>query len=505
MSGTVVDAANRPLPGVELTLQTEKWKAAGDTVTSDGQGRFVFSGLPDGEYILSAEGAGFESVRYGEAPEVGWVSTLHVGGARGDKSIVFRIVPRGAIEGVVRDEFGDPMMNTGVFVVQSLWRDGKRTTAGVAMKTTDDRGRYRLGNLAPGTYSVCAGGGQNAVAPAAGPVDYATRASNRYYVRTCNRAFQLAPGKQVQVDLSPLATAVASLRGHIRNLPPQSGFSVFLEPEDNSANFGQNFNAFVNASAGTFTIQAVPPGRYRLRAQVYTNSGGTQKASVVYLPVEVGGSDIDDLDVTLDSPATVDVVIHGLTENQIEPSDVNVTLRGDIWTENRGPNTKKEAEAHFEDVPPGAYRLNTMTAEGSCIESVKLGGREMRGARFEVASGAALHLDVTVSKNCGSIRMRAMRDDAAVPGAKVVLLFNGTPKDPGELIEDFANDEGEMLFSGLPPGRYLLWAWAVHGKSATEGPVSLAAVEPQAVAVDVTPGEPVHVDVPLLADEDKDR
>jgi hypothetical protein len=94
-----------------------------------------------------------------------------------------------------------------------------------------------------------------------------------------------------------------------------------------------------------------------------------------------------------------------------------------------------------------------------------------------------------------------VRDGEAVPHAKVVLLASGTPSDPGELREVTADDEGGFLFSGLTPGRYLLWGWALDGKGAMVGPSSLAAVEQQATVVDVTAGDPVKVDVPLLTAE----
>jgi len=70
LSGTVVDGVgSQPMPGVEVSLQTEKWKAVSDSAVSDAQGRFAFTGLPAGEYILSAEVSGFGTVRYGEAPD----------------------------------------------------------------------------------------------------------------------------------------------------------------------------------------------------------------------------------------------------------------------------------------------------------------------------------------------------------------------------------------------------------------------------------------------------
>lgn len=489
---------NQPLAGVEVSLETDKWTPVADPVISDVQGRFAFGGLAAGEYILSAEGSTFGTVHYGEALDPGWVSSIQMGGERGDKSVVFRILARGTIEGTVSDEFGDPMMRANVSILRPLWRDGRATTASAGQKSTDDRGVYRFGNLAPGTYVVCAGGGPNSAAPLSGPVDYATRVDNRVYTRTCGHAFQLSPGQHAQVDLSPSTTPTATVRGHVRNLPPQTGFSVSLQPDEGNDAFRQPFNGFVDATQGTFTIRGVPPGHYRLWTNVYSTGVGSPGALSADIPVEVGGSDVDGLEVALDSGGTVDVTFQG------DSTNASVMLRGeDAVRSVRGASRDKDGGFHFAGISPGRYRLIASTPDETCVESVKLGDREMRGAPFDLAAGAALHFEVAVSKSCGAIRIRAVRDGKAVPGAKVVLLLNGTAKDPGALKEDFANDEGKFSFAGLAPGRYLVWAWAVEGEGAITGPASLAAVEQQATVVDVSPGEPVHVDVPLLTDEGK--
>jgi hypothetical protein len=257
------------------------------------------------------------------------------------------------------------------------------------------------------------------------------------------------------------------------------------------------FGAIVDATQGTFTVRGVPPGHYRLWANIYSSAGGTSRAMSAEIPLDVGGSDVDGLDLALDSGSTVDVTFQG-------DSDASAMLRSENSAHTlRGGSRDKDGGFHFEGVLPGRYWLNTSTSEDTCVESVKLGDSEMRGAPFDLAAGAALHFNVAVSHNCGSIRIRALRDGEAVPGAKVVLLVSGTPKDPGALREDFSDDEGEFSFAGLAPGRYLVWAWAVEGKGAMTGPASLAAVEQQATVVDVTPGPPVHVDVPLLTEEGK--
>jgi hypothetical protein len=494
----VVDGSNQPIAGAQVSLQGSGRGTAIDPAITDAQGRFAFRGLAAGEYSLSAEGSGFSTVPYAETPDPVRGSQIRLGGDSGDKSVVFRIVPRGVIEGVVRDEYGDPMMRVNVFLLRPIWHDGRTTVTSWGQKSTDDRGRYRLGNLAPGTYIVCTGGGQNAAAPLTGPVDYAARVENRYYVRTCSRAFPLSPGQRAQIDLTPAAGTAATVRGHVRNLLPQTGFSVFLMPQDDGQQ-GSGSTAFVDATQGTFTARGVQPGHYLLRVQGYGNTPIPPPAAD--LSLDVGGSDIDGLEVELGAEASVGVMLHGLSEDQLK--DVRATMRGvgTIGKTLGGAAMPKAGEFQIGSVSPGSYRLILRTPAESCVESVKLADSEMRGAVFSVAAGAALHFDVAVSQSCGAIQVRAVRDGEAVPSAKVVLLASGTASDPGELREGIADDEGGFLFSGLNPGRYLLWGWALDGKGAMIGPSSLATVEQQATVVEVTAGDPVKVDVPLLAAE----
>jgi len=491
-----VDGNNQPIAGVQVSLRGNAREAAIDPAISDAQGRFAFGGLVAGEYSLSAEGSGFGPVPYAETPDAFRASEIRVGGDSGDKSVVFRIVPRGVVEGVVRDEFGDPMMRANVFLLRPIWREGRTTVSSWGQKSTDDRGRYRLGNLAPGTYMVCTGGAQNAAAPLTGPVDYTARVDNRYYARTCSRALQLSPGERAQIDLSPAAGTAATVRGRVRNLPPQAGFSAFLMPQDDGQQ--ASFSAFVEASQGTFTARGVQPGHYLLRVQSY---GSAQMLPLTAeVPLDVGGADIDGLEVELGAEAAVTVAFQGVDEDRTK--GFTAELRG-VGTSGitRGSAPPKAGEFQFQGLSPGRYRLVLRTPAESCVESVKLGEREMRGAVFSVAAGAALHFDVAVSQSCGAIQVRAVRDGEAVPRAKVVLLVSGTASDPGELREATTDDEGGFLFSGLPPGRYLLWDWALDGKGAMTGPSSLAAVEQQATAVEVTAGDPMKVDAPVLAAE----
>jgi protocatechuate 3,4-dioxygenase beta subunit len=492
LSGTVVDEKGQPVAGAELSLDSPN-RNEGDPVISDGQGRFAFGGLPAGEFSLTAKVRGFGTVSYGEANDP---VPIRLGGERGDKSIVFRIAPRAALEGSIRDEFSDPMANLNLSLHRSTWVSGKLRTVRALQRLTDDRGHYRFANLAPGSYQICVSGSETP-APVAGPVDFANRADLRFFAHTCSRAVQLTAGQRAQLDLTPISTPAATVRGHVSNLPPQTGFFAYLAADDDGP--GDNRSAFVDATQGTFTFRGVTPGRYQLRVQ--TNSSDPQKSISTEMPLDVGG-EIDGLEVQLGSQALVEVAFLGVPEE--DAAQVSALLRtADRNGTFLGVAPAREGEHRFAPIPAGRYWLDVKTAANDCVQSVKLGDREVRGATFDASAGVKLHFDVTISQSCGAVTARAVRDGAAVAGAKVVLLPSGSVEDPRGVKEAVTDDEGTITLSGLMPGRYLIWSWATSGPGAMAGPSSLAAVQPQATTVDVKAGDPVSVDVPLLGNEGK--
>jgi len=510
LNGTIVDGVSgRPFPDVELSLSTDKWAPAGEPVISDAQGRFLFRGLSPGEYILTAHGFAFGDVYYHELPDPGYVPTVRLGPEQEVKSIVFRVMPRATIEGVVRDEFGEPVERANVLLLRPVWNGGRAVFHQSSQKFTDDRGHYRFGNLAPGGYVVCSMGspGSSTPAPVAGTVDFAARPEARFYTRTCypnvtstaGAPNRLAPGQHGQIDITMLSAPAVSVQGRVRNAPPRTGFGVMLMAEDVFEGARQYPNAFVDPSQGTFGFRGVPAGRYRLEASVMTPVEGQQVQLKAAMQVDVGGSDIDGLELTLEPGSTVTAMLHGMAENHIEPNDVQLTLRQKESSNGmHGPNKADDGSISFGPLAAGTYWLVTRTEGRVCVQSAKLGDRDVLDSPFTVGAGADVRLDVNVSRDCGGIQLRAVSNGEPVPSAKVVLLLSGTPKDPGDLIEDYTNDQGEYTFTGLTPGRYLLWTWSVDEAGAYLGPASLAEVQQRATAVEVKAGEPAAIDVPLL-------
>jgi hypothetical protein len=174
ISGTLTtdDGEGRPVRRAVLRLVTENGNAR--LGASDDEGRFTFSHVPAGTYVLSASKTGLVTTYYG-ATRPGRGPGIPIAVADGATATVSLKMPRGAvITGQIVDDYGQPVLNLMVQAVpirvgvppppaleQSPTSVGSRlskmlVTTPPTAATTDDHGTYRLYGLEPGEYVVVA-------------------------------------------------------------------------------------------------------------------------------------------------------------------------------------------------------------------------------------------------------------------------------------------------------------------------------------------------------------
>jgi hypothetical protein len=110
---------------------------------SDSLGRFQFTDLTPGNYLLSADRSEF--IPSQPVP-------VDVGG--NSAGGILRLAPLGVIAGTVFAEDGDPAPGVLIAALRLTTKQGKPLLSQVARTTTDDLGDYRLHGLAPGRYYV---------------------------------------------------------------------------------------------------------------------------------------------------------------------------------------------------------------------------------------------------------------------------------------------------------------------------------------------------------------
>ena len=158
VSGVVTDADTKePIPGVMVYLGFQGRGAVGrlSRQVSDAKGRFVFTDLPAGNnFFINASKFGYLDGHFGVGAGglLGGLITLTDGQWFRDANVV--LSKPGSISGTVLDERGEPAVGVFVRVLPRVVVAGRsRLTAGQTSRT-DDRGMYRLADLAPGKYVV---------------------------------------------------------------------------------------------------------------------------------------------------------------------------------------------------------------------------------------------------------------------------------------------------------------------------------------------------------------
>ncbi|MEZ5318685.1 MAG: carboxypeptidase-like regulatory domain-containing protein [Vicinamibacterales bacterium] len=146
--GRVVDGtSDAAVPQAQVTLSGGGFR---QVVLSDDKGRFAFFDLPAGRYAVNADLPGHCCGGVGQTTPLSRERALPL--ARDEKvaDVVLRLWKNGAITGHVVDERGEPLVGIEVRALPVSALAGRPYVRGDAavLARTDDRGEYRLADLA---------------------------------------------------------------------------------------------------------------------------------------------------------------------------------------------------------------------------------------------------------------------------------------------------------------------------------------------------------------------
>jgi len=171
IAGQVIDAVSaRPVGGAIVTLAAgapPAVSASGTTplvsaqarrgvAVANADGRFVFREVPAGSYWLTSTFEGYAPGASGRRRPGGPARSLTMGEGARLTDLAIPVWRLAAISGAVRDDRGDPAVGVSVWAMRRVVTGGRAeyTFTGGTVEATDDRGYYRLSNLAPGSYVV---------------------------------------------------------------------------------------------------------------------------------------------------------------------------------------------------------------------------------------------------------------------------------------------------------------------------------------------------------------
>jgi hypothetical protein len=482
IAGLVVSSLTaQPLARAMVSITSTANRQSTQTVETQADGRFAFSGRPAGKYSLTASAHGYRAQGFNQHGN--FFTGIVIGPDLDAANLLFRLVPDAGIEGIVTDDDSEPIRNGSVTLFQRNNDSGQQRTQQLLNAATDDRGHYQFGHLAPGTYFV-------AVSARPWYASYASTAGNSADAADAARvaeekaqldvaypmtfypdaedsagaaAIVLHPGERATADVVLRAVPAVHLRiktgeadtqhsgSHAgpRGFPrvSQRIFDGALVPVMSAQGFGY--------SAGVYEYTGIAPGHYVVEM---LDTGGKRYGAGWYKEIDLSGT--VELDAR-ENPPLASVTGAVMLEGGARPpsSKMYLVLTNRTSRENFSAQVSSKGMFDFSDseIRPGTYEVLLANAPGFQIKNMLAKGARVAGQTLEI-SGGSVQLVVTATHAVARINGVVLRDDKPFAGAMVILV----PRNPTSNLTLFRRDQsdsdGTFTLPEVIPGPYTVLA-----------------------------------------------
>jgi Carboxypeptidase regulatory-like domain len=417
MTGVVVtdDTEHRALRRVRVSV-TSADRETNLAVITDDSGTFSFDRLPAGRYSLQAIKAGFVTTSYGATRPMRPGTPIVLTDGQRATGLTLRM-PRGAvITGTIVDQNGEPAVGVGVAAIRRTIVNGAPQLGFPTRRVdTDDRGAFRLYELAAGDYVIAATPASTVVAGESirltteadvreafaelrSTAPSGPRAASEGSAPTIGYAAVFFPGtasstqagivtvsasqERTGVDFQLQLVPTAKVEGTVLmpdGQPLKSGLLNLTKTEQSipGLSLADAFRRAQTDAEGHFSFAGVPPGQYALVSRAGQPAPAPGPAAAVPGPldmrtpplwassdVSVEGQNISGLTLTLQQGLSVSgrVVVEPGTLpppalNRVRISMAAVLNPGEMTLGSSAATADANGQFSIEGVTPGRYKL----------------------------------------------------------------------------------------------------------------------------------------------------
>jgi hypothetical protein len=464
--GRVVANDGRVVPHADVELRPRGNLMGTKQTRADGDGRFEFAGIAAGVVFAMASKSGYSMLAESE-------QRIELGDGDVHERVDLKLARWGSLSGRLVDEYGDPLQGVSVSLLQVRYEAGRRrlVAAGTSARTTDDLGRYRLYDIAPGQYVVSASVGS------VGSDDLPGYARAYFPGTTSPAQAQFVAVERSQevggVDFSLARARTVRIRGTAFNAAgePTTGGTFSLRSSQRSTSVVSEAMGARIRPDGTFEFPNVSPGQYVIQAYRGRSNGSTE-GEFGALPVTVDTTDVTGLVLQMSTGSTI---TGHFTFDTTDPS--KLPPRGGFELSpipsdpDQSPiNNLAIATIHpdwdFEMVGINGPRHLEMirVPAGWALKAIRLRGSDItdRVLPFGRANQSLSDVEVVVTDRVSEVAgvVKGDRDEPAADAAVVAFAIDREHWYPASrfMRKAVADANGVFSIKGLPSGGYYVAA-----------------------------------------------
>jgi carboxypeptidase family protein len=447
--GIVVNSlTGEPVPRALVQIPGEQQRS----VLTGVDGKFEFADVPVGPINVTYRKPGFFAAQAIQSPraQAAWITV-----GPNQPPTVLKLIPEGVISGHVLGDGGEPAEQLPVQVFGSQVENGKRVWGALKTVRADDLGEFRFADLAPGKYYVFVGpsGWPASFEPrrqprrsgraiaAAGQASQAARGyPGMFYPAAADMAsaapIEVRAGQHVEINMNVASQLFHYISGTVSGYPADGpGMNlVAMNAAGQPIQAGFRFDP----TTGRFRTLWLPPGSYRLRAEMQDLHGvqnyfANQEVNLTgditgaqlnltpctTIPVSFQVEKSRDSSPDFTRASETRMGRHGMVQLSGDvPAQVMLTPQDTAFSQRQISSRLSETDSTLElaDVSPGIYKVQIFPTGGRWyVESARSGSIDLLEQDLTVEGGASVKaIEIT------------LRDDAAM--LKGNVKFTGDPE-----------------------------------------------------------------------------
>jgi len=509
IQGTVLSGATgQVLRRAQVTLKPANSAGAGLFQTTDESGSFSFPKVATGRYSITVQRDGYMPLSAGRIGDYKMPPIFSVNSGETISSFVFRMTPSGVVTGKVKFDDAEPAADVMIQLYRSYYERGRHGYIASATTRTDDRGEYRVHGLDPGSYYVVAiyrapprppdAQEQTRKDGLGNPVpelSYAVTFFPQAKKMSDAVPVKVAPGDEVGgIDIFLTLVHTVHIRGQVFStvkggLIAGPRVTLRMNDADNTASVSAPMTVTLDKDQ-SFDVEGVTAGPYLLMASG-TENGLTLTGRV---PINIGDSDVANADVTIGPESLWTGKVHMDDDDSALPTGLTILLQPRRTTASAsGAAVSENGEFSVTFVPDETYDLYVLNGpDNSYLKSVRIANADRLSQGLEASPGdAPAPLDVRLRSQGGQVVGRAVTADPKVvaSGATITLIPNPSAGRVQAYQTAQADEYGNFLLRGIPPGTYVLVGWLDSAPCEVYNPDDLAACQAQGSSLTIDEAE----------------